>query len=162
MRLPGIVETTRPIRSDDWFTPPHILIALGLQFDCDPASPEGGVSWIPAQHYHTEPEDGLTAPWHGLVWLNPPYSNPGPWVARLKQHGNGLALVSADTSTGWWHDNIEASSAVCFLRGRLHFLTELEDIVKTNARFPSVLIAYGEESAVALLASGLGWCVKNA
>lgn len=33
VRLPGIVEHVAG--SDDWYTPPHIFAALGLQFDCD-------------------------------------------------------------------------------------------------------------------------------
>ena len=39
--------------SVDWYTPPHIFDGLGI-FDLDPASPVGGVSWIPALQYYTD------------------------------------------------------------------------------------------------------------
>jgi len=34
--------------SDDYYTPAHIFEALGIEFDLDVASPEGGIPWIPA------------------------------------------------------------------------------------------------------------------
>src|SRR3990167_9356591 len=104
MRLPGTFDPL--VGTDDWYTPTFIFEALGLRFDCDPASPVGGVPWIPVEHYHTEEEDGLTLPWHGLVWLNPPYSSPAPWLSRLREHGSGVALVPNDSSTGWWQANV--------------------------------------------------------
>jgi len=166
MRLPGITEPIADASagSDDWYTPPHIFDALKLRFDCDPASPEGGVPWIPVDHYHTELEDGLVVPWHGRVWMNPPYSAPGPWLERLRVHGNGIGLVAGDTSTGWWHENVPSrASVVCFLRNRVRFLRDNGiGTEKTGARFPSALIAYGEDNAQAVKDSGLGWCVTDA
>lgn len=161
-RLDGIVEPV-PIGADDWYTPPLVFDALGLRFDCDPASPEGGVPWIPVEHFHTETEDGLSVPWHGLVWLNPPYSAPAPWLHRLRDHGEGVALVPNDSSTAWWHDTVPRAGAVCFMAGRIRFiggtdlLTPEQKARSTSARFPTILIGFGERASAAVRNCGLGW-----
>jgi len=41
--------------------------------------------------------------------MNPPYSNPGPFVARWLEHGNGVALLPMSKSR--WFGNLWASSA---------------------------------------------------
>lgn len=140
---------------DTWFTPPGVFAALGLTFDLDPASPRGGVPWIPVDRYYTEDDDGLLQPWEGRVWLNPPYSKPAPWIERLKHHGDGLALIPADTATSWWHAHVIASDQVCFIRHRLRFIRGGDE---TSAMFPSAIAAWGGDNAAALRRSGLGWC----
>lgn len=89
--------------SDDYYTPAWVFEALGLQFDLDVASPPVAPEWIPAARRYTIDDDGLTAPWDGLVWMNPPYSNPGPWVARFLDHGNGVALLPF-SNAAWWRN----------------------------------------------------------
>ena len=157
MRLPGI--TVEGVDSDDWYTPPYIFEALGLTFELDPASPPGGVPWVPALHHYSGVDNGLTAPWSGRVWLNPPYSKPGPWAERLAAHGDGIGLFPADTSTTWFHEYVSTADAVCFLRHRVTFIREGNDNV-TSARFPSALAAFGDECARAVRQSGLGWTVQ--
>lgn len=158
-RLPGIIEETPGVDSDDWYTPPYIIQALGLTYTLDPCSPPGGVPWIPAARIFTEVDDGLAQPWGGRVWLNPPYSSPWPWVRRLKEHDHGLALIPGDTSTAGFHDTAPTADAVCFLRHRVTFVRLDNDNV-TSARFPSVLLAWGQDCAQALRFSGLGWVPK--
>ena len=106
-----------PNSTDVWFTPPYIFDALSIDFDLDPAAPPGGVPWVPAKNHYSEMGDGLSQPWEGRVWLNPPYSNPQPWIERLVAHGDGVALIAADTSTGWWHHSATSADAFCFLKG---------------------------------------------
>ena len=48
--------------SDHWYTPDWVFDGLGLTFNLDVASPEGGVSWIPAVTRYTIADDGLTSP----------------------------------------------------------------------------------------------------
>ena len=86
--------------TDDVYTPPHIFDGLGLTFDLDVCAPPGGLPWVPARRHYSVNDDGLTAPWEGLVWCNPPYSGPGPWVERFLDHGNGVALIPL-TKTRW-------------------------------------------------------------
>jgi hypothetical protein len=48
----------------DWYTPPEIFTALGLEFDLDPcAPPRPAASWIPANVRYSLPQDGLALPW---------------------------------------------------------------------------------------------------
>ena len=49
--------------SDDYYTPAWVFDAMGLRFDLDPASPPGGVPWIPAARYFTMEDDGLAQEW---------------------------------------------------------------------------------------------------
>jgi hypothetical protein len=86
--------------SDDYWTPPWVFAQLDLSFDLDVAAPPGGIAWVPAERYFTEADNGLIQPWTGRVWMNPPYSNPTPWVDRFIAHENGVALLP--TSTGAW------------------------------------------------------------
>jgi hypothetical protein len=156
-RLPGILVEADTLDSDDWYTPPFVFEALGLEFDLDPCAPVGGVPWVPAQSHFSEVDDGLVQPWLGRVWCNPPYSDPGPWVRRLHEHGNGVALIQCDTSTALWQDTGPLADAICFIRGRVRFVQEGDDRGWT-ARFASVLLAFGEDNARALRESNLGWC----
>jgi hypothetical protein len=156
-RLPGILAEADTLDSDDWYTPPYIFEALGLEFDLDPCAPVGGVPWVPALNHFSEVDDGLIQPWFGRVWLNPPYSQPWPWLDRLREHGNGVALVPADTATRGFQRSAPSSDAACFLNGRVTFLQPGNDNV-TSARFPSVLLAWGQDNATALHQSNLGWC----
>jgi hypothetical protein len=76
--------------TDEWFTPPEVFDALGIDFDLDPAAPPSGVPWIPANRHFSKADDGLTQPWTGRVWLNPPYGRETRrWLARLAEHGDG-------------------------------------------------------------------------
>jgi len=160
VRLPGILPAVESLDSDDWYTPPYIFEALGLTFDLDPCGPPGGLPWLPASKTYTEDDDGLTQPWFGRVWLNPPYSSPWPWVEKLSQHGNGLALIPADTATRGFQRFVTIGWSVCFLRGRVTFVQPGNDNV-TSARFPSALVAYGSNNGHALENAALGWCVPG-
>ena len=138
--------------TDDWLTPPEILAALG-PFDLDPCVPETGPApWSTATSHYRPTEDGLTAPWFGFVWLNPPYSRPAPWLERLANHGEGIALIFARTETGWWHDFVwPKASRLLFIRRRVSFIAADGDPrIGHNAPAPSVLVAYGAEAAARL------------
>ena len=92
------------ITSDDYYTPAWLFEDMGVEFDLDVASPPGGVPWIPAKRFLTMADDGLSTPWEGRVWMNPPYSKPAPWVARFIDHANGIAILP--TSNGKWFGDL--------------------------------------------------------
>jgi len=159
LQLEGPIPVrVEPDSSDEWYTPPHIFLALGLTFDLDPATIPGGIPWVPARNHYSWKDDGLRQAWHGLVWLNPPYSNPTEWLGRLADHGNGVALVRCDTSTVWWQDQITRADTVCFIRGRLRFMNRHGTAID-KATFPSALAAWGEEATLAVRNADLGWTV---
>ena len=138
-----------PVYGDEFYTPPRIVAALG-RFDFDPCAG-------PMNHarMNIRPScDGLAQPWAGRVWLNPPYSTIEGWIERFIQHGNGVAFVNARPDTQWFQTLAAKADAVLWLRGRVHCLRP-EGVKQTTATVGSVLVAYGERNAAALLASGL-------
>lgn len=143
--------------TSEWYTPPGIFEALGLEFDLDPCAPPGGLPWIPARRSLCEADDGLSQPWEGRVWMNPPYGRHTlAWMRRLAAHGDGVALVFARTETEWFHETVTSASAVCFVRGRLTFVTSERLPGPFNSGAPSMLVSFGEPCADALAGCGLG------
>lgn len=144
--------------TSEWWTPPHVFEALGLEFDLDPcAPPPTKAEWIPATSRYSLPWNGLETPWFGRVWLNPPYGREtGAWVRKLADHGDGIALTFARTDVAWWHDTVPRASAVCFIKGRLTFIPGEGQSAPGNSGGPSALIAFGERCAEAVENCGLG------
>ena len=62
---------------DEWLTPPEIIDALGgpASFDLDPCAPVTR-PWPTAKEHFTIIDNGLTKPWRGRIWFNPPYGGP--------------------------------------------------------------------------------------
>lgn len=144
-------------RSVEWYTPPELFEALALTFDLDPAAPPGGVPWVPAARHFSRADDGLTRPWHGRVWLNPPYGRDiGQWMDRLAQHGDGVALTFARTETKWFRRAFAVATALCFIEKRLRFVAEDGQVAPWTAGAPSILLAYGLPCALALTTAQLG------
>jgi hypothetical protein len=145
-----------PGRTVEWYTPPWLFEALGIEFDLDPAAPPGGVPWVPAANHYSEIEDGLAQPWFGRVWLNPPYGRQtAVWLERLVAHGDGLALVFARSDTRWWQGVVPAATAVCLVAGRLRFV-DVDGRSAGTAGAPSALIAFGLPCALAVAQADLG------
>lgn len=110
--------------SDKWATPPDIISRLEREFgafDLDPCCEEHTAK---APTFYTE--GGLDKPWFGRVFLNPPYSNPRPWLDRaIAAKADGctvVALLPAATDTRWFHEAVAGHAEVRFLRGRIKWL----------------------------------------
>lgn len=143
--------------SDDWYTPPEIFAALGLRFDLDPCSPGPG-HWVPADRIYTKADDGLSKPWAGLVFMNPPFGGRNghvPWLTRFLDHGNGVAIVRAYTSSGWWHEHMPRAEAILFPAGKTKFIRPDGSVGKSPGH-GVVLIGMGDKARNALRRSGLG------
>lgn len=157
--------------SDDWYTPPEIFTAIGLTFDLDPCSPGPG-HWVPARQIYTKSDDGLTKLWHGLVFMNPPFGGRHghiPWLAKFFDHGNGVAVVRAYTSSDWWHAHMPRAELIVFPRGKTQFVpsAELRNRLEAEAWLKGriwrnapghgiAIIGMGEEARHALIKSNLG------
>lgn len=127
-------SNTPPEHKDCWQTPPEIFQALNAEFSFvldAAASPANAL----CSRYITEEQNTLETDWAGLMpdppgyaWLNPPYSNVGPFVAKAAaenaEHSIGcVMLLNADTSVGWFRDAIATAHEVRFITGgRLAFL----------------------------------------
>jgi len=137
---------------DEWLTPPEIIRALG-DFDLDPCAPVNPPWPSLAKRSYTIEDDGLSKPWEGRVWLNPPYGRETPhWISRLADHGWGIALTFARPDTGWFHDDVfQKAAAIFFFRGRLKFYNVDGTLAKYSAPAPSCLIGYGLADSAALL-----------
>ncbi|WIA96445.1 phage N-6-adenine-methyltransferase [Curtobacterium sp. MCBA15_004] len=135
-------------KTTTWLTPPDLVHALG-PFDLDPCAAPSPRPWSTAARHIELPEDGLTAEWAGHVWLNPPYSHEAwRWLAKLADHGDGIALVFARTETaGFVAEVWGKATALLFLHGRLHFHHADGTRAAANSGAPSVLVAYGERAA---------------
>lgn len=141
-------------RTDEWYTPPRIIKALG-EFDLDPCAPSH--DFYTARKCYTKEDNGLILPWSGRIWLNPPYKNPiiGQFMKRMAEHGSGTALVFNRMDTALWHDIIfPSATAILILRGRLRFI-DSDGNEGDSAGCGSVLVAFGEENAWRLRTCGL-------
>jgi len=127
-------------------TPPEIVqlvIACLGEIDLDPCSNTDRT--IPANTHYTLNEDGLTQPWEGRVYLNPPYGEGiDRWVTRLcHEHERGsvseaIALVPARPDTQWF--KTLRNYVCCFVEGRLTFGGSTDP-----APFPSAIFYLGDD-----------------
>jgi hypothetical protein len=144
------------MKNDEWLTPPEILRALG-EFDLDPCAPVSP-PWPTARQQFHKLVDGLSQPWEGRVWLNPPFGREAvKWLRRLVQHGNGIALIPARTETSMFYECVwNVADAVCFIKGRPHFHYVTGERATANSGAPIALVAYGQHNADALRRANLG------
>ncbi|BAZ10933.1 C-5 cytosine-specific DNA methylase [Calothrix sp. NIES-4071] len=113
---------------DEWCTPPNI-IELVLQvlneIDLDPCA-EGNKN-IPARSHYTKIDDGLQHEWYGRLFINPPFSHPAEWIAKLQAEllngrvSEAIALLPAATDTDWLNSVLK-TQPVCFWKERIIFL----------------------------------------
>jgi len=143
--------------TSEWFTPPQLFEALGIRFDLDPCSPGPG-HWVPAKAIYTKNDDGLSQPWFGRVFMNPPFGGRHdhlPWLDKFINHRDGIGIVRAYTSSAWWHDYIPRVDAVLFPRGKTQFVRPDGSIGKAPGHGVA-LIAMGKFCCRALKNSNLG------
>jgi len=142
--------------NDEWRTPKRVFDALGVSFDLDPCSPMAGPDFVPAHSKFTKLDDGLTKPWDGFVWMNPPYgSSTLRWAQRFADHGNGIALVFARTGTRWAKLLFVPGTEVCFISKRVSFIKPSGEIGGSPGA-DSMLVAMGKAGCDALWHCGLG------
>ena len=145
------------MKNDEWLTPPDILDKLG-DFDLDPCAPV--VRPWPTANFHFT-ERGLEKDWFGRVWCNPPFGREAvKWLAKMRDHGNGIALIPARTETAMFYDTVWGhADAVLFIKGRPHFHYVDWTRAKFNSVAPICLVAYGSWNRMHLEESGLGHVV---
>ena len=146
--------------TDDWYTPPDIFDALGLNFDLDPCSP-GPAHWVPAREIYTKEDDGLVQPWSGTVFMNPPFGRRNghvPWLRKFLAHGDGVAIVRAYTSSAWFHQWAVKAQTMCFPRGKTKFIRPDGSIGRAPGH-GVVLLGMGAVANKALAQCGLGFFV---
>jgi hypothetical protein len=143
--------------TDEWATPFEIIQALG-PFDLDPCAMKGG-PWECARVniYLDEEHNGLTYPWFGLVWCNPPYSQKKLWVMEMNKHRRGIMLLPDSLDAPFFHLLYPKATAILALRGRVRFRTK-RGTPGENPSNGSLFVAYGRKAAFRLYRA---WFIGN-
>jgi phage N-6-adenine-methyltransferase len=135
--------------NDEWYTPKFIIDALG-PFDTDPCSPTNDNTIAPLTF--TKSQDGLKQDWKGMVWVNPPFSEPLLWILKLIMHRQGILLVRASMETTWMDWALQAADSILFPSPRLKF-TDKTGKAEKAANHANIILAYGEEASERLHAA---------
>jgi hypothetical protein len=148
----GEGRETAKHKSVEWYTPSWVFDALGMRFDLDPCSPHDAETVVPAYTKFTVFDDGLAKPWHGTVWLNPPYGpTVNQWMRKMIGHGNGIALVFSRTDAAWFQEAMRAATATLFVAGRIEFVPGKENQhKKSRCGAGTAMFAFGDRCALAL------------
>ena len=129
------VEGARAEQRDTWQTPPYIADlcrdVFGGCIDLDPASCAEANSRIKAIYFYNEKSNGLRMPWHGKVFLNPPYESAGgaeKFIEKLIHElscGNVKEAITVlnlqSVPTRWFPRVREYSSAHAIFGKRIQF-----------------------------------------
>ncbi|MGB3501854.1 MAG: DNA N-6-adenine-methyltransferase [Mesorhizobium sp.] len=158
---------------NEWYTPArYIELARSVlgQIDVDPASNDFAQQTVRATTFYTIDNSGLDKPWHGRVWMNPPYGRGliGPFISKLvAEYRSGrcsqaVVLTNNATDTAWFASLFGAASAVCFTRGRIPFYSPTRS---NGATLPmGQLFAYlGDRPAIfSSTFEAVGHCMSHA
>ena len=151
---PLTTATTEGTERDEYRSPREIFAGLRCKFDMDVAGPCYGLGpdFVPAIRTLTRFDDGLTTRWVGFVWMNPPFGKRNgqvPWLRKFFEHGCGIGLVNALTSSGWFHDWMPKASGIFLPRGKTRFVRPDGTVAKQPAS-GVVLFSAGDEGRVIL------------
>lgn len=155
---------------NEWYTPAEYIASarevMG-NIDLDPASSPAANSVVRATAYYTVEDDGMSQPWFGRVWLNPPYVAGVVDQFAMRFAGavsddeieQGIVLVNNATETRWFRVLVGASSAVVFPGGRVRFW---KPDGSTGAPLQGQAVLYAGPNAAGFLAvfGSFGWGAK--
>ena len=130
-----------------WETPQDLFDKLNAEFhfDLDVCDlPENAK----CEKYYTPEDDGLSQPWNGICWCNPPYGRTiGKWVQKAYETfaggGTVVMLLPARTDTKWFHEYIYNKAEIRFIKGRLKFGNS-----KNATPFPSMIVVFDGKQGI--------------
>jgi len=86
---PGFTTGMRSSNTDQWATPWYLFDALDREFHftLDVCADESNRK---TARYYDRAIDGLSQPWEGVCWMNPPYGRTiGQWVRKAYESARG-------------------------------------------------------------------------
>jgi phage N-6-adenine-methyltransferase len=137
-----------PVPSDRYATPQHVFDYCNqiFRFDLDVcAEPETAK----CKHYFTAEMDALSRDWivdgdPVTAWMNPPYSNPQPWIDKAKEQATKgtctVALLPGDISTKWYRSLKGPNVTLAEWPGRIRFF--LDGVEQGSPNFGSVIVIF--------------------
>jgi len=108
---------------DSWATPAWLTALLPVA-DLDPCSNDRSTVRAFTSYQLARGEDGLSLPWRGVLYVNPPYSAILPWADKLANSPYVTAcafLINADPSTKWWRRLSSRLDVALFFHQRIKF-----------------------------------------
>jgi hypothetical protein len=143
--------------ADTWITPKWVVDVVHEFWpggpDLDPCGHPTSLVGAKRQLLLENNEDGLNFNWRDeaeTVFVNPPYSDPGPWAEQCAWMGSVgcdvLLLVNGDWTPQWFREAIRSCTKLCMLNRRVKFL-DAGVVPKHSARFCNAVIYFGREPA---------------
>jgi DNA N-6-adenine-methyltransferase (Dam). len=140
------------VANDLWETPQYIFDWLDKEFhfDLDAACNDTNCK-CQCGFMNNRGFDALKENWHRpssprsyrSVYLNPPYSDPYPWVKKAYEESRKgctvVCLLPADISTKWFHEWVIGKAELRFIQGRISF----DGAKKGAPKFGSMIAIYG-------------------
>lgn len=153
--------------SNEWRTPLKYVVAARAvmgSIDLDPATSAEANKHIQATSFFTKEVDGLSRPWHGNVWLNPPYgrdthnrSNQETWSRYLQEQydaghvAQAVLLVNAVPDRRWFWPLWD--NPICFVRKRIQFIS-MDGAQKHQPTHGNAFVYFGPRSGYRRFSTG--------
>lgn len=144
---------------DRWSTPEWLFQALNLRygFQVDLAA---DASNHKRDEYLTESDDALRQDWSRWqrAWLNPPYSDIGPWMRKAGEHRGTtqtVMLIPAPNGEAHYRRIAEFHASLYLIHGRIGFVRPDGTTVPSNTR-GSCLVVFGPDEGM------FGWIDRDA
>lgn len=128
----------RDSRNEHVATPAWLYDALDAEF---------GFDHDPCPSVRAPGEDGLVDEWGACNYVNPPFTNVGPWIARAVSEmdargARSVCLVPVKTSTRYWHAHVFPRAS------EIRFLDRLVRFPGFDAPFPNPMAVLVFDPAV--------------
>lgn len=130
----SVMPKQKPGKSkQDYGTPPEFIAAVEKCFGKLVIDLAASADNVKAPYYLTAEDDFLKQEWvvgrglpdASLAWLNPPFENLAPWMAKCKADADKgariIMLVPASVGSEWFAKYVWGHAAVIVVRPRITF-----------------------------------------
>lgn len=133
---------------DCWQTPKWVYEALG-EIDLDPCAGIG--TQIGKENFLIENgQDGLTLPWDGFVYCNPPFSQKEKWAEKMVNHDNGILILPERGSAPWFGPLAKKAGVYWVMGKKINFIGGT-----SSNNLGSVMFLFGSDAVSRIMNSGL-------